>query len=296
MHDHKKTKKNWLNKYKVKKVYFGDKFYKLTLIYLKKQKYLSYFKILYLLKSFVIKKEPICNILIYDKKIVGFVGTFFSKKIFSDKGYLVCNIHSWLVDINHRIAATLLLKKIYERKCLISVLSSLPELRNTFLKMGFNEYDLNYKIVFIKRLFIGKHNSNFQILQKGSISNIIIKKFHQLFKHYSDKKYKIFFFRKKNEKKGCLIISNIIYKKKVFKTLNIIYSSNPKYLKSNLKPFFDQVNTTFNVTTCGEYFLKNNNSLFGKNFNISLKKKKRIYLKFLPKKFIFDLLYSEVEF
>ena len=85
MHEVKKIKNIWLRNYKVEKIYYNSRLYNQTLKYLKKQKNLNYSKVLFLLNNFINKKYPICNILLYNKKVVGFVGTIFSQKKFNKK-------------------------------------------------------------------------------------------------------------------------------------------------------------------------------------------------------------------
>ena len=80
MHGSKKISKSWLKNYKVEKVFYNGRLYFQTLKYLKKQNNLNYQKVLFLFNNFINKKYPICNVLIYEKNIVGFVGTTFSLK------------------------------------------------------------------------------------------------------------------------------------------------------------------------------------------------------------------------
>ena len=138
MHGLKKIHKTWLKKYKVEKVFYKSRLYNQTLKYLKKQSNLNYSKVLFLLSNFINNKYPICNVLVYDKKIVGFVGTTFSQKKFNKNNFLNCNIHSWMVDTKHRIGSSMLIDQI-RNNCTITVLSSLPRLDKTFLKLGFKK-------------------------------------------------------------------------------------------------------------------------------------------------------------
>ena len=138
MHGSKKIHKTWLKNYKVEKVFYNGHLYNKTLRYLKKQNNLNYSKVLFLFNNFINKKYTICNVLIYKKKIVGFVGTTFSKKKYNNKIFLNCNIHSWMVDINHRIGSSMLINQI-KKNCIITVLSSLPRLEKTFLKLVFRQ-------------------------------------------------------------------------------------------------------------------------------------------------------------
>ena len=80
MHVYRKIYSNWLENYSVKEVYKKDKLYLKTIKYLKNQKLIKYSKILFLLNCFENKKYPVCYVIVYKNKIVGFVGTIFSKK------------------------------------------------------------------------------------------------------------------------------------------------------------------------------------------------------------------------
>jgi hypothetical protein len=297
MYGSKKIEKSFLNNYYIKKVFYKDELYKPTLKYLKKQKHLRSSKVLILLNSFINKKYPICYILIYENTIVGFVGTIFSKKVYSKKENLNCNIHSWMVDARHRIASSLLFKKIKERNCLITVLSSLSRLSKTFIKMGFKKFTLKYKLVFIKKILKNKMSSKFYILQdKVLIKNLLNNNLQKILNDYSNKEYEKFIFGKNKSGESCFIIAKKTYKKKIFKTLNIIYCSNPSFLKKNIVNFYSNIEKKFHIILCGEFYLKKNNSLLGNSVGLSLIKNKQVYFSTIPKNFKFDLLYSEVDF
>ena len=80
------------------------------------------------------------------KKIIRFVGTIFSQKKYNKKIFLNCNIHSWMVDPNHRIGSSMLINQI-KKNCIITVLSSLLDWQ-TFLKLGFKKFNMEYKNYF----------------------------------------------------------------------------------------------------------------------------------------------------
>ena len=297
MHVTKKIKQNFLIDYRIKKVFYKDKLYKSVLKYLKKQKHLDSPKVVLLLNSFINKNHPICYILTHKNKVVGFVGTIFSKKIYSKKQILNCNIHSWMVDVKHRIVSSLLFKKIKEKNCLITILSSLPRLSKTFIKLGFKRLTIKYKLVFIKKILKKQENSDFYITRnKTLIIKNLSNKLKRILKDYSGNEYETFVFTKKKSKENCFIIAKKTYKKKIFKTMNIIFYSNPSFLKKNIINFYDVVEKNFNISLCGEFYIKNDNSLFKKNVKLSFIKNKHIYLNTIPKNFKFDLLYSEVDF
>ena len=66
-------------------------------------------------------------------------------------------------------------------------------------------------------------------------------------------------------------------------------------INKNMIQFF-QILSKFNVSLCGEYFISSKNTIFKNNLNFYLTKNKKIYLKTIPRRFTFDLLYSETEF
>ena len=214
MHEKTITKQSWLKKYKIKKVFYKGLLYSATLKYLKNQKYLEYSKIFFLLNSFVSKSYPVCYVLTYKNKIVGFVGTFFSKKIFFKKKHLTCNIHSWLVNRNHRIVSKLLFDEIDKKNCLITILSSLPRLRNTFIRLGYKELILKYRLILIKKFFNKKKNLKLEIIKNFNFNKNFSEK--KIALAYQSKKYLKIFLRNKHSKKEFFVIGSLTYKKKTF--------------------------------------------------------------------------------
>ena len=297
MHERKKINKYWTSSYSVKKVFLRDSSYNQTLKYLKKQRYLSFSKIFFLLKSFLNKNYPVCYILKKDKKIVGFVGTIFSLKKYNKKKYLTCNVHSWLADHNHRIASSLLFKEIDKERCLVTVLTALPRLSNTFIRLGYKEMVMTYKLILTKKFFLKQIDKKYQLLDNiDTINKRLPKNLKKLLILYSNKNYQKFLFTDEKSKSQSFIIGKFIYKKKYLKTLNIIYCSNTDFINKNMTQFFQILSKKFSVSLCGEYFISSKNTIFKKNQNFYLTKNKKIYLKKIPSRFTFDLLYSESEF
>lgn len=287
----------WANIYQVREVFLRDNLYQKTLNYLKRQKHLDPNKIKELNKINYNKKFPVFNVLLHKKVIVGFLGTIFSNKFSYKIKYINCNVHSWLVDNNHRIVATLLFEKIMEKNCTITVLSSLPRLHKIFEKMKFQKLIMYYNLIFIKKLDLLKKKNSFTLEQNNhEIKKRLDKKNLQISNDHSNKNYVKFVFCKKNEKLSSFIIANIVYKKKYIKTINILYSTNKNYLKKNIQYFYELIASEFNVLMCGEYVLEKKDSIFNSNKYINFTKKKEIYLKNKPLKFEFNNLYSEVEY
>jgi len=205
----------WANIYQVREVFLRDNLYQKTLNYLKRQKHLDPNKIKELNKINYNKKFPVFNVLLHKKVIVGFLGTIFSNKFSYKIKYINCNVHSWLVDNNHRIVATLLFEKIMEKNCTITVLSSLPRLHKIFEKMKFQKLIMYYNLIFIKKLDLLKKKNSFTLEQNNhEIKKRLDKKNLQISNDHSNKNYVKFVFCKKNEKLSSFIIANIVYKKK----------------------------------------------------------------------------------
>jgi hypothetical protein len=297
MHERKKINSYWISRYSVKKVFFKDSLYNQTLKYLRHQRYLGFSKIFFLLNSFLNENYPVCYILKKEKKIVGFAGTIFSKKKYNKKIYLTCNIHSWLVNQNHRIASSLLFREIDKERCLVTVLSALPRLGKTFVKLGFKELEVTYKLILIKKLFSNQIDSKYQMFNNiNKINKKLPKKLKRLLTVYSNKNYQKFLFTKERSKSQSFIIGKYVYKKKYLKTFNLIYCSNINFINKNITQFFQILSKKFSVSLCGEYFISSKNAIFKDKYNFFLTKNKKIYLKKKPNSYTFDLLFSETEF
>ena len=293
MNEIKKAKSAWLSNYKVKKVFFKSKEFKKTIYYLKRQKNLNQSKVIFLLNSFIQNKYPVAYILIHKRAIVGFLGTIYSNKIIKNIKFLNCNIHSWMVDKDHRIASSILFNQI-KKNSLITVLSALPRLGKTFIKFGFTEFTMKYKLVFIKKFF-SKKKINLNIESNViKINNAINLKNKKILKSYLNSKFKIFLLNNNLSQKNCLIIADILTKKSIFKTMNIIYCSNPSFLKKNLIDFYFLINKNYKTLFFLEIYLNKSESLLSKK--ISTIRKKKIYLKGAFTNLKFDLLYSETDF
>jgi hypothetical protein len=190
----------------------------------------------------------------------------------------------------------MLFEKIKKKNCIITVLSSLPRLSKTFIKMGFKKLILKYKLVFIKKILKNNTNSNFYIIRnKVLIRSLLNKKLNKLHNDYLNNEYEKFIFGKNKLKENCFIIAKKTYKKKIFKTINIIYCSNPFFLKKNIINFYNNIEKSFDVSLCGEFYIRESNSLLKNSNGLSFIRNKQIYLNTIPKNFKFDLLYSEVD-
>lgn len=285
------------NYYQIKEVFLKDKFYKKTLNYINKQKYIKSFKIHELRKISYDNKLPFGNILLFKGKVVGFLGSIYSRKnLYNDK-YLNCNIHSWIVDEKHRMFSIFLFKKIIKKKCTVTALSPPTKLYQTYETLGFKKFNMFYKIIFTKKIFYNQNYESFNLKNYNAKLRLILnKKDNKIIQDYFKKKFIKFIFNNTKNKSSCFILGNITYKKNYIKVFNILYVSNKKFLKTNISIFCKLLSYKFNLSLCGEYFLNKHESVFRNKNLLNYKKKIRIYIKNKPSKFEFNNLYSELEY
>ena len=192
MHGSKKTHKSWLKNYKVAKVFNNGRLYTQTLKYLKNKTILITQKYYFFLIILLIKNIQFVMSYCMKKNSRICWNNFFPKKY--NKKILNCNIHSWMVDTNHRIGSSMLINQI-KQNCIITVLSSLPRLEKTFLKLGFKKFNMKYKIIFIKKFFAKNIKLSFDILHN---QNFLMKKTNKsqqkIIKDYNNSRFKKFIF------------------------------------------------------------------------------------------------------
>lgn len=288
---------SWNKNYSIKEIFF-KKDNKKFFTYLKKQNYISYNLIKNNFSLNYDKNYPIGYSLEHQKKIVGFLGTLFSKRIIKNKKYLFCNIHSWLVDVNHRIASHFLFKKIL-KNTLITVLTPRPGLTKIFKSMGFIQKTLKYRILFLLNFsFLILKKKNIKILtDEPLILQRISKNDLKVFKDHSNNIFlKFIIINTKNNSDYAFVIAKKIKKKNLFNVLNFIYVSNSQFLKKNWNQVQKQIFTKFNILFCGQFFLKDEETALPNLFFFTKNYKKEIFLRNIPNNFNFNSLYSEYNF
>jgi hypothetical protein len=288
-------KNNWTKKYKVKAVLHKTTLQKVAVNYLKKQSYINYNGIGQILKINFDKDFPIGYAVIIKKKIVGFVGTLFSKRKIKNKNYIYCNIHTWVVDRSHRVASHLLFMPLLKKKCIVTVLSPKKRLIGTFEKMGFKSNEMNYKVTLLNIFFNFLNTKSFKIENKlnkikKNLSNQDLKIYNDHTKYFFKKFIVV---NKKNKSDFSLIIAKIVKKKNCFNVLNILYVSNIPFIKENWDSISFEIFKEYKVFFYGQYFLKKEECVFSKKMSVSLNFKRTICVKNLPKDFLFNTIYSE---
>ena len=285
----------WTKKYYVDPVFFKSRLEAKSIKYLKNQNYLDFKKISQILKINYNNKNPLGYVLKTQKKIVGFVGTLFSRRKINNKNYIFCNIHTWIVNEAHRISSHLLFDSLIKKKYVITVLSPLDKLCKIFKKIGFNILVMKYRVVFLINFSNFFHKSSFHI--EKNLINIKKKlkvKDWKIYQDHSNPSFIKFMIFSRNKKSDfSLIISKIIRKKNYFNVLNILYASNEKFLKKNWNSINVKIFNEFKVFFCAQYFLKETDCALPNNIALSLNFKKNICVKNLPAKMKFDTIYSE---
>ena len=286
---------NWTKKYNIKEVYIGTILQKKTISYLKNQNYIEYEGINNILQLNYNKKFPIGYVIKLKNKVVGFVGTLFSKRKINNKNYLYCNIHTWVVDKIHRVASHLLFKALLRKSCIVTVLSPQNRLIDIFKKMGFQTIQMSYKIIFFNIFKILFYKKSYLIEKKpAKIQTSLSKKDLKIYKDHNHKTFIKFNIANINNKSSyCLVIAKIIKKKKYFKVLNILYVSNLSFFQKNWDSINVELFKTYKVFFYGHYFIRKTDCIFLSKLSLSINFKKAICVKNLPKKFIFNTLYSE---
>ena len=286
----------WTKKYCVSPVFFKSQLEAKSIKYLRNQSYLDFKKISQILKINYNKKNPLGYVLKKNKKVVGFVGTLFSKRKINNKNYIFCNIHSWIVNEAHRISSHLLFDSLIKKKYVITVLSPLDKLCGIFKKMGFDILVMKYRIIFLINLFSFFNKNSFHIEKNlMSIKKKLSNNDWKIFQDHSNPSFiKFIIFNENKKSNSSLIISKIIRKKNYFNVLNILYVSNEKFVRENWSSINAKIHSEFKVFFCGQYFLNEKDCALPNNVILSLNFKKNICVKNLPTQNKFDTIYSEI--
>ena len=290
-----KLKKRKSPSLKVEAVYLNSKLEIETIDYLKKQKYLNFLKIDVFLKNNFSKDHPFGYVLKNSfNGIVGFLGTMFSSQTNNNKDYILCNLHTWIVDKSYRLNSYLLIVPLMEIKCAITTYTPVKTLIGLYEKLGFKKINTNYRIVFLINLFGFLKKKMFIIEENESlIKNYLNKndmKIHNDHAHLSCKKFLLI--DKLNPSNACFIIA-VKKKIKYLNTLDLVYVSNNLLLKKYWLNLCMQIALKFRVSFCSQSFLDENECSIPNNILISKELTKEICVKNLPSEFKFNSLYSE---
>ena len=289
----KKLEKRINDEISLKPIYQNDKNEILLKQFIYNQNYLKPKNILSIIKINFLRDRPIGYILYKDKsKIIGFLGTIYSKRKIQNQIKNQCYLHSWIVDSEYRSQAFRLLLPILEEKIFISTFSPIKSLEGLYKKLGFIEKNFHSKLIFVlpykllnqKKISITENHSFF----KDYISNEL----NQIYEdHSSIKNSKMFIYFNNDINDNIFVMAKKKYKNFFLPVLEIIYVSNLDKYKENKTNINFELSKKFKTIFFIENFF-NDKSIFSSNFLFS--KKKKGYYKNAPDNFDYDFLYSEL--
>jgi hypothetical protein len=279
----------------VKEVCFNTELYHESLNYLKNQKYIKFSKIQKILNNNFISNLPIGYVIIdKTKKIVGFMGTIFSKKIINGSEYNYCNIHSWIVDEQHRINSFFLLAPLFKKDITLTAFTPVRSLVGLLEKLEFKKMQISYKLVFsLKNIFSKKKKFTF-IKNKSEILNILNKDEIKIYENYRKLPYEKFIILDYFNKSNYIFIIASKIKKKGLETLSFFYVSNISLFRDNWKNFKSNISKEFKVSFFSEYYFEKSKSIFPKDLFLRKVKLKDICIKTSLKNINLDILYSDL--
>ena len=202
-----------------------------------------------------------------NQEIVGFIGLLFSDNFFYLKTKIrIANIHSWVVKKDFRYLSLSLLNKLNDKGYIFVSQSTLLNLKDIFLKMGWKILDKNF---FMIPLFFNsskKISYNFDFKKSKNL-----KKFVEDHVKYNCKYMNINY--------GKLEIIFKLKKKKLFNFAEILFLNDlnyfNKYLQSIIKVLFKEYKVILVKTD--ERFLNNNNKKLYKLFKVSYKTHLKVF-------------------
>ena len=256
-------------------------------VYLKPENIFSIIKINFL------NDRPIGYILCEENsKIIGFLGTIYSKRKIHNEIRNHCYLHSWIVSSKHRSQAFRLLTPILEEKIFISTFSPIKSLEGLYLKLGFTEKSFQSRLVFIlpykslnnKKVNISENESFFKEVLSDDLKKIY--EDHLLLKNN-----KIFIYFNDNKNDNIFVIAKKKYKKFCLPVLEIIYVSDLEKYEKNMVNINFELFKKFKTIFFKENFF-NNKSIFSRKLYFT--KKNKGYYKNVPKNFDYNFLYSEL--
>jgi hypothetical protein len=279
----------------ISEVCINTKLYTESLNYLKNQKYIKFSKIENVLKNNFISNLPLGYVIIdREKKIVGFMGTIFSKKIINGSEYNYCNIHSWIVDEQHRINSFFLLTPLLEKDIILTAFTPVKSLVGLLEKFEFKKMQISYKLVFNFNNFFNKKENFILIKNESEIIKILNKDEIKIYQNYSKLPYEKFVLIDNLNKSRYIFIIASKIKKRGIKTLSFFYISNILEFRKNWKNFKSSISKEFKVNFFSEYFFDSSQSIFPEDLILHKIKKKDICVKTTSLNINLDILYSDL--
>ena len=202
-----------------------------------------------------------------NQEIVGFIGLLFSDNFFYLKTKIrIVNIHSWVVKKEFRYLSLSLLNQLNNKGYVFVSQSTLLNLKDIFLKMGWKILDKNFYMIPFFFYYSKKISYNFNFQKSKNLKKIV--KDHL---KYNCKYMNINY--------GELEIIFKLRKKKLFKFAEILFLSDFNYFNKYLKSISKVLFKEYRVLTIktDERFLNNKNKKLYKLFKINYKTHLKVF-------------------
>ncbi len=261
----------------IKEVYLNDDFFKSVIKFIEEQDLKPINKIIKLLYLSGNEKFPVGKIMFNkkDKKIVGFMGTYFSTRIEENKRLLFCNIHSWIVVKSFRLYSYYLISDLLNKDISLTAFTPIQPLKGLLLKLGFKKFFvMEYLILKISIFNLTKNK--FKILNdETEIIQNLDKKTKLIFKNYYDDIYHKLFL--KDDFGENIFIIGTKVKKKGFNVFKILYVSNTKIFQLNYNAILNIIGKKFRVLFISKYSLENEDCTYLKSKTLNFTRLRDLY-------------------
>ena len=263
----------------IQEVFRNGKNFQNTINFLTKQSFLHYKSIIDLISYQKDDLYPIGYIMLNKSNaIVGFVGSWFSKRKIENQECTFCNIHSWIVEQEYRIYSFYLISLLNKKDINLTAYTPVESLKGLLEKYGFKKKEIIYKVIFNLGLFKFLKKEYEIIEDKKDIENKLSKTSLDIHNLYNNKVYKSFLIRNINEEDELFVIGCVL-RKKGLKIFNLFYISNIDYFQKHYNEILNTISKRLNVYFFSEYDLGNEKNFFPDKIILSKSKKKTIYLK-----------------
>ena len=268
-----------LKSYKIIKIFESEIHSEKVSNFLKKQNYIPFESINKILKSSKEKKLPVANIMLHknSNQIVGFVGTLFSVKKINNTDYHYCNIHSWIVNKNHRLFSFFLISDVLKKEINLTAFTAVYTLKGLLNKLGFEKKIINEKF-YLNLLPFSFKKKSLLILKDGNENNLI----NLIFKH--------------DQKSEKISITGNIVRKKGFKVFKLLFSDNQNLFKENYIEILNYLSKKYKIYFFCEYFMYQKDALLPLANLLQFIKKRDIFLKSTINIDKFAILNSDLAF
>ena len=278
----------------IKEIYYKKDYYDDLIKYLRNQKKLPFINIKKILKLSRLNKYPIGTILICknSKKIVGFVGTYFSQNFLNKNEKIFCNIHSWIVDQKFRIYSFFLISHLLKKKINLTAFTPVQSLKGLLLKLGFKKEIFIENFCFNLSLYFNL-NKKVEFLENSEKSSTYLDQKNREIYNYCSNDIFLRFIFKTNSNKKLLVIATCTYKKKL-KVLKFLYISNYSTFFENQRYIFNIITKKFKIFIFSEYLYEDNQDSMFIDKLFKIKRIRDIYTKSSNKIGFYQILNSDL--